>query len=162
MLRGQTDKVTMREITLLSQIRHPNIVSIMALGESDQQLQIIMEYFASFCLYSILFDKTISEQFTLDQDNMKSIAHQNSMALTYLHLHSPQIIHRDVKPSNVLVNRNFLVKLCDLGLGKCEMLQNSLVSTIKGGMCGTHMYMAPEIFLQRKGATAACDVSSFG
>ncbi|XP_014206660.1 probable serine/threonine-protein kinase PBL1 [Copidosoma floridanum] len=162
MIKGTDNKVALREITLLGQIRHPNIVFIMAVGESDQQFQIITEYFPSLSLHSMLFDKDVSIKFPLDLPNKKSIAHQVGLALSFLHESSPTILHRDVKPSNILVNRHCVVKLCNLGLGKCEILQNSLASTMRGGMCGTYMYMSPEIFLRREEATAASDVWSYG
>ncbi|OXU21531.1 hypothetical protein TSAR_013811 [Trichomalopsis sarcophagae] len=81
-------------------------------------------------------------------------------ALSYLHLQPVPIIHRNIKPNNVLVNENLLVKICDLGLANSKAIDESLQST-RNSIQGTYLFMEPEILMGREKATTQSDVWSF-
>lgn len=75
----------------------------------------------------------------LPEEEVGSIAKQLVRALFYLHSH--RIIHRDMKPQNVLIGANRVVKLCDFGFARLMSTNTVLVTSIKG----TPLYMAPEL-----------------
>ena len=76
---------------------------------------------------------------SLPEDVVRSIARQLVRALHYLHTN--RIIHRDMKPQNILVSANGAVKLCDFGFARAMSSSTLVVTSIKG----TPLYMAPEL-----------------
>jgi serine/threonine protein kinase len=76
---------------------------------------------------------------SLPEDVVRSIARQLVRALHYLHSH--RIIHRDMKPQNILISANGAVKLCDFGFARAMSSSTLVVTSIKG----TPLYMAPEL-----------------
>ena len=97
-----------------------------------------------------LFD--ILGEGTLDEDAVKDIAKQLIHALSYLH--SSNVIHRDLKPQNILIASGGRIKICDFGFARTLSSQSMLMTSIKG----TPLYMAPEL-VQEQPYTYA--VSSF-
>jgi serine/threonine protein kinase len=71
-------------------------------------------------------------------------------------LHERGIMHRDLKPQNILVNKDNICKLCDFGLAKV------INETLTLGVIGTWQYMAPEIMNETEAYNEKCDVYSFG
>lgn len=137
----------MKEIKLLEKLRHPNVIGIMAVSSTITQYHIVMEYFVSYSLHDVIFEPKVREKVPLSDSKKNNIAYQLCCAIAYLHLQKSPIIHRDIKPANVLVNAQYITKLCDLVLGKCNDLDATLKSTMKGRFCGTMVFMAPEVFL---------------
>lgn len=122
---------------------------------------IITEYVAGQNLEELIF----SIQFHKVEIKTKIfVAQQVVDAVSYLHEQSPQIIHQDIKPANVLtstVNDSLTAKLCDLGLARIRSADlTSKTSLVPAA--GTPEYMAPEVFLIRGKATSATDVWSVG
>jgi fused len=76
---------------------------------------------------------------SLPEIEIQRIAKQMVNALDYLH--SQRIIHRDIKPQNILIAGNGRVKLCDFGFARCMSLNTIVLTSIKG----TPLYMAPEL-----------------
>ncbi|XP_043463843.1 putative mitogen-activated protein kinase kinase kinase 7-like [Leptopilina heterotoma] len=153
-------KYLLREIALLDKIRHPNIISVMAVCSTDTKCHIIMEFFKSHSLQDIIFNKDKGINFIMDLTMKRKIALQLSYAVAYLHLQPQPIIHRDIKPANILINEHSLTKLCDLGLGKSNSFCDSLDSTYHGRWRGTLPYMAPEILLDNENANESSDIWS--
>lgn len=141
----------LKEIQLLEKLRHPNIICIMAVSSTITQYHIVMEYFVSYSLHNVIFGPKVHEKVPLSDSKKNYITFQLCCAIAYLHLQKSSIIYRDIKPGNVLVNAQYITKLCDFGLGKCNDLESSLQSMMKGRFCGTMMFMSPEVFftLQR-------------
>lgn len=75
----------------------------------------------------------------LPAETVRSIARQLVQALNYLHTN--RIIHRDMKPQNILIGANGCVKLCDFGFARCMSRNTMVLTSIKG----TPLYMAPEL-----------------
>ena len=158
--KGKRENTIFKEIKLLEKLRHPNIITIMAVSSTRSQIYIVMEFFASYSLQEVIFNPVIKNKLLLNDLKKNKIAYELCCAIAYLHLQKIPVIHRDIKPVNILVNSQCVTKLCDLGLGKCYNLNGSLQSTIQGRFCGTMLYMAPEVFLGSKEATVNCDIWS--
>lgn len=118
-----------------------------------------MEYFESCSLNKIMHDENINENYNHCENSMNKIAPQLCCAVCYLHNQPIPIIHRDIKPLNILVNKQYSVKLCDLGLGTSSLVDLNLQST-KGRICGTYLYMPLEILLHGEKATERTDIWS--
>ena len=107
-----------REVDIIRQLRHPNIIQFVEVFENIDQLMIVMEYFPG----KELFDVILARKYYSEED-AKPIFAQVARALHYLHCLN--IIHRDVKPENILVSDSvdprtgqYAVKILDFGLSK--------------------------------------------
>lgn len=113
------------EFNTMTHVRHPNVVQL--LGYVKEPFMIVMEYLPGGSLKSLNIEQAL--------DILK--------ALYYLHERRPtQIIHRDVKPSNIVLTKSGRPKLVDFGLSKCKDLEN-YENTI--GSVGTKHFRAPEV-----------------
>ncbi len=121
-------------------LRHPNIVTVYDFGDEEGLPYIVMEFLDGEPL-----DKIIRLQEPPHLGARLDIIEQVCSALAYAHLQG--IIHRDVKPANVIVQRDGLVKLLDFGIARTGQQQGALVDramTRTGTLVGTPAYMAPE------------------
>ncbi|XP_041944371.1 serine/threonine-protein kinase Nek4 isoform X2 [Alosa sapidissima] len=127
-----------QEAQLLSQLRHPNIVTYRESWEGDDcQLYIVMGYCEGGDLYhrlkqqkgELLPERQVVEWFV-----------QIAMALQYLH--EKRILHRDLKTQNIFLTKTNIIKVGDLGIAKVLENQNDMASTL----IGTPYYMSPELF----------------
>jgi len=140
-----------QEAQSASGLDHPNICTIYDIGETpDGELYIAMAYYDGETLkYSLEGDR-------MSIDEATSIARQIARALE--RAHEAGIVHRDVKPANIMLTRRGEIKLLDFGLAK---LVGGVDMTKMGSTVGTAAYMSPE---QMKGEaiTSAADVWSLG
>jgi serine/threonine-protein kinase len=117
-------------------LNHPNIVQAVDVGEAGGYHYFVMEYVEGKTIYDDLAaGKIFSENESLD------IIIQVARALT--HAHSCGLIHRDVKPKNIMINTAGVVKLADMGLAR-ETTDIEAAKTEKGKAYGTPYYIAPE------------------
>ncbi|KAJ8685925.1 hypothetical protein QAD02_021718 [Eretmocerus hayati] len=108
-----------------------------------------MEYFDSKSLHDIIFVEDIRNNYALTDDEKLMILEQAATAFTYIH--DQEILHRDIKPGNISVNKNCLhVKICDLGLASSKSIDKDLMSTRDDRLRGTYFFMAPGIYLTEK------------
>ena len=107
---------------------------------------IIMEHFESSNLRRILINGKLNSKCRLSEEQKLKIL-QLCKAVSFLHEVSPPILHKDIKPENILVNEHAVTKLCDLGLSKSDNLPPELMTTIGNNCQGTYHYMAPEILM---------------
>jgi fused len=126
--------VLRREVDILRQLDHPNIIMLLDFFETPRDVVLVTE-FAHGELLQILRDDGM-----LPHSVVRSIARQLASALRYLHTH--KIMHRDLKPQNVLVGSGGIVKLCDFGFARELAASGDMMASIKG----TPLYIAPEVF----------------
>nr|XP_043607157.1 serine/threonine-protein kinase TIO [Erigeron canadensis] len=122
-----------QEIEILRKLKHENIIQMLDSFESPQEFCVVTE-FAQGELFEILEDDKC-----LPEEEVQKIAKQLVRALHYLH--SNRIIHRDMKPQNILICAGGVVKLCDFGFARAMSTNTVVLRSIKG----TPLYMAPEL-----------------
>jgi eukaryotic-like serine/threonine-protein kinase len=136
----------LREAKLGASLNHPNLVSVYDTLTDDEAVLIVMEYVEGETLREVLKRGPLSEERALGV--VRDVAH----ALD--HAHSEGVVHRDVKPANILLRKDGVVKLVDLGIAKAADVTNL---TASGMVLGTASYMAPEQ-LDGKEARPVADV----
>ncbi|WP_410511596.1 Stk1 family PASTA domain-containing Ser/Thr kinase [Paenibacillus sp. BR2-3] len=123
-----------REAQSAASLSHPNVVSIYDVGQEDEIHYIVMEYVEGKNLNEI-----IKERAPLQVDESVRIASQICDALD--HAHQNQIIHRDIKPHNIMIGRNGRVKVTDFGIARAV---TSTTITQTGSVVGSVHYFSPE------------------
>src|SRR5450755_2893241 len=125
----------LKESKLAGRLQHPNVVTIYEAGEDNGVFYIAMEYVDGDALTRFLGSR---ETLTL-RDRVEVV---REVALALQHAHSRGVLHRDVKPGNILLTRDKRVKVADFGIGK--LLSGSGDMTRTGQMIGSPAYMSPE------------------
>jgi len=143
----------MREAQAVAKLNHPNIVSIHDIGKEDEKQFFVLEFVDGMSLRDLI--ATYPEG-KCDIQTVLRTSIDVCGALQYAH--SQGILHRDVKPENILITQECAAKLMDFSLAK--MLGEPSI-TQEGIIVGTVAYVAPEIALG-KGADARSDLYSFG
>ncbi|NXH26746.1 STK36 kinase, partial [Myiagra hebetior] len=126
-----------REIEIVRDLHHPNIIQMLDSFETAKEVVVVTDY-AEGELFQILEDDG-----SLPEDQVQTIAAQLISALYYLHSH--RILHRDMKPQNILLGKDGVVKLCDFGFARAMSIHTMVLTSIKG----TPLYMSPELVEER-------------
>ncbi|MGC9358654.1 MAG: protein kinase domain-containing protein, partial [Anaerolineae bacterium] len=145
-----------REARAVAALRHPNIVQIFDFGRYEGGHYMVMEYVEGTDLRAEM-DRRWQEGRAFTPEEIMSLAEQVASALDYAH--SEGVIHRDVKPSNVLLNTRGDAILGDFGLA---MLRDRLSQATLGHAFGTPEYVAPEQAMDSRAATPQSDIYSLG
>jgi len=141
-----------KETLLLSQLRHSNIVLLMAISTDYPQLALITELMTKGDLYDLLHGKD-SVPWLL----RIRIAEDVARAMNYLHSMQPPIVHRDLKSRNILLDERYNAKLADFGATRVR--ENTIIETSTS--LGTPAYMAPEC-LRGESFDEKSDIYSYG
>src|SRR5438309_8757728 len=141
-----------REARSVAQLQHPNIVTVIDRGEQDGRQYIVFEYVDGENLKELVVRKG-----RLEVHEALEIAIEVARALGFAHQHG--LVHRDVKPQNVLLNGDGRAKVTDFGIARSLDVEQGVTQT--GTVLGTSNYIAPE---QASGqhVTPATDVYSLG
>jgi eukaryotic-like serine/threonine-protein kinase len=123
-----------REAIAAAKLTHPNVVSLYDTGTDGDFVFLVMEFIDGSTLKDV-----IREQGALDIARAASIGEQVARALDYAH--SRGLVHRDVKPANILIGSDGAVKVADFGIAKADQ-HDDLTKT--GMVLGTAAYVAPE------------------
>ena len=126
-----------REMEIMYQIHHPNVVKLFGHFEDNTFCYFVMEYIPNGDLYSLVPKNGIRK---INNQTVASLIKDVISALYYLHHMSPPIIHRDIKPENILIDEKMRAKLSDFGWS--NYLKGNYKRTT---ICGTPIYLAPEI-----------------
>lgn len=142
-----------KEVAILKQLRHPNILQFMGACMQPPHLCIVSEFEPNGSLFQLLHRS--NRPISLAQKIQ--IALDTAIGMNYLHTCKPPIIHGDLKSANLLLNHDFRVKVCDFGLSRVKLSSKMSV----GSKLGTPEWTAPEA-LQSSVSNEASDVYSFG
>lgn len=155
----QGNREFVNEIGMISALQHPNLVKLYGCCVEGNQLLLIYEYMENNCASRALFGKDLKWKIMLDWPTRRKICLGVAKGLAYLHEESRlKIIHRDIKTSNILLDKQLNAKISDFGLAKLHEDDCTHISTRIAGTIG---YMAPE-YAMRGYLTAKADVYSFG
>ncbi|EGG15355.1 LISK family protein kinase [Cavenderia fasciculata] len=132
----ETNQMIERELKILKEVRHPNIVQFLGATSHNNEIYIITEFMEN----GDLFDALIFGDTPLNWKKKLGIALDVAQACTYLQARG--ILHRDLKSQNILLSSNTKAKLCDLGLARAFDANNKRLTFV-----GSDRWMAPEIFM---------------
>lgn len=143
--------ITLREICFLKTLRHPNIVNLISVVLSDKHIDLVFELLCGdLQRYSEEYASGIPESI------IKKFLSQLLIGIHFCH--SNRVIHRDLKPQNLLIDQNLNLKIADFGLARCFQIPfkpyTQCVQTL--------WYRAPEVLLGGVTYTTAIDVWSIG
>ncbi|KAL0709381.1 hypothetical protein Bca4012_016359 [Brassica carinata] len=141
------------EIEIMLRLRHPNVVLFMGAVTRPPNFSILTEFLPRGSLYRLLH----RPNHQLDEKRRMRMALDVAKGMNYLHTSHPTVVHRDLKSPNLLVDKNWVVKVCDFGLSR--MKHHTYLSS--KSTAGTPEWMAPEV-LRNEPANEKCDVYSFG
>ncbi|CAN1314129.1 LRR receptor-like serine/threonine-protein kinase RPK2 [Linum perenne] len=144
------------EIKALGRVRHPNLVTLVGYHASEAEMFLIYNYLPGGNLEAFIRGRSAA---TVQWKILHKIALDIARALTYLHDQcAPRILHRDVKPSNILLDDGFNAYLSDFGLARLLGTSETHATT---GVAGTFGYVAPEYAMTCRVSEKA-DVYSYG
>ncbi|KAK7378753.1 hypothetical protein VNO80_04200 [Phaseolus coccineus] len=152
---GERFQEFLREVAIMKNLRHPNIVLLMGAVTKPPNLSIVTEYLSRGSLFRLLHKPGATEM--LDERRRISMAYDVAKGMNYLHKRNPPIVHRDLKSPNLLVDKKYTVKVSDFGLSRLKA--NTFLSSKSAA--GTPEWMAPEV-LRDEPSNEKSDVYSFG
>jgi eukaryotic-like serine/threonine-protein kinase len=141
----------LREARLAAGLSHPNIVAVFDVGEEDGVPYIVMEYVPGQTLADLM-----ESTGPMDSDRAVDLVLQACAGLE--HAHSAGLVHRDIKPQNLLVRDDDTLKIVDFGIARPV---DGTQLTLAGTILGTAAYLSPEQALGER-VTAAADIYSLG
>ncbi|XVF40258.1 hypothetical protein PTKIN_Ptkin01aG0097700 [Pterospermum kingtungense] len=154
----QGDREFLNKLAVIAGLQHPNLVRLYGCCIEGNQLLLVYEYLENNSLSRALFGPKES-RLKLDWPTRQKICLGIANGLAFLHEESSlKIVHRDIKTTNVLLDRDLNAKISDFGLAKFDEEENTHISTRVAGTIG---YMAPEYALWGY-LTHKADVYSFG
>nr|VDD36509.1 unnamed protein product [Brassica oleracea] len=152
----QGNKEFVNEIGMIACLQHPNLVKLYGCCCENNQLLLVYEYLENNCLADALFGRS---GLKLEWGTRQKICLGIARGLAFLHEDSAvKIIHRDIKGTNVLLDKDLNSKISDFGLARLHEDEKSHITTKVAGTIG---YMAPE-YVMRGHLTEKADVYSFG
>ncbi|XP_060194548.1 probable leucine-rich repeat receptor-like serine/threonine-protein kinase At3g14840 isoform X2 [Lycium barbarum] len=154
----QGNREFVNEIGMISGLQHPNLVKLYGCCAEGNQLLLVYEYLENNCLARALFGPE-EHRLKIDWPTRQKICIGIAKSLAFLHEESSlKVVHRDIKATNVLLDKKLNPKISDFGLAKLDDEETTHISTRVAGTIG---YMAPEYALWGY-LTYKADVYSFG
>ncbi|XP_031494390.1 serine/threonine-protein kinase CTR1-like isoform X1 [Nymphaea colorata] len=141
------------EISLLSRLRHPNVILFLGACTKPPHLSMVTEYMEMGSLYYLIHMSGQKKKLSWRR-RLKML---RDICRGLMYIHRMKIVHRDLKSANCLVNKHWTVKICDLGLSR--MMVDAPMRD--SSSAGTPEWMAPEL-IRNEPFTEKCDIFSFG
>ncbi|XP_073150820.1 serine/threonine-protein kinase EDR1-like isoform X2 [Henckelia pumila] len=141
------------EISILSRLRHPNVILFLGACTKPPQLSMVTEYMEMGSLYYLIHLSGQKKKLSW----RRRIKMLRDICRGMMCIHRMKIIHRDLKSANCLVNKHWTVKICDFGLSKI-MIDAPMKDS---SSAGTPEWMAPEL-IRNEPFTEKCDIFSLG
>eukprot|EP01127_Copromyxa_protea_P021033 TRINITY_DN7130_c0_g1_i1.p1 TRINITY_DN7130_c0_g1~~TRINITY_DN7130_c0_g1_i1.p1 ORF type:complete len:469 (-),score=68.87 TRINITY_DN7130_c0_g1_i1:86-1492(-) len=150
---AEDQEAFMTEVQTMGSFSHPNICLFMGACVEGEPF-IVQEYMPNGDVERLLHDKNVELSLCRRMVMAKDVA----LGMNWLHCNNPIFIHRDLKSSNLLLDENFRVKVCDFGFSQSKEHGQMLTDS---GLKGTPLWMAPEV-MRSKAFNEKVDVYSFG
>ncbi|XP_071961963.1 cyclin-dependent kinase-like 1 [Antedon mediterranea] len=128
-------KIALREVRMLKQLKHENLVNLLEVFKRKRKLHLVFEY----CEHTVLNELEAHPNGVPEESYMK-IIYQTLKAVNFCHTHN--CIHRDVKPENILLTKDGIVKLCDFGFARILNPGDEYTDYV-----ATRWYRAPELLV---------------
>ncbi|KAL6629406.1 hypothetical protein ACP70R_029171 [Stipagrostis hirtigluma subsp. patula] len=141
------------EISILSRLRHPNVILFLGACMKPPHLSLVTEYMEMSSLYNLIHSR--AQRTKLHWRRRLKMLRDICRGL--MCMHRLKIVHRDLKSANCLVNKHWTVKICDFGLSR--VMSDSAMND--NSSAGTPEWMAPEL-IRNEPFTEKCDIFSFG
>ncbi|XP_024185125.1 serine/threonine-protein kinase EDR1 isoform X6 [Rosa chinensis] len=141
------------EISILSRIRHPNVILFLGACTKPPRLSMVTEYMEMGSLYYLIHISGQKKKLSW----RRKLKMLRDICRGLMCIHRMKIVHRDLKSANCLVNKHWAVKICDFGLSRMMTEANMKDSS----SAGTPEWMAPEL-IRNEPFTEKCDIFSFG
>ena len=154
-LKGDVSDIICREVSILKELDHPNIIKYYSSFCQGEYLYIVMELIEGMTLADYVVSMSEKRQ-KLKEEEVWDIFIQLCEALRYLHVER-HVVHRDIAPTNVMISKKGVVKLADFGLAKDWGQQSGMLRSF----VGTVVYSCPEI-VQNMPYTNKADIWSLG
>ena len=134
-IKSKQEQHILNELDILEEISHPSIISCVGFTQDEKYLYLAFEFVPGGDLFNLL---KIENNFLID----KAQFYAGQIVFVFEYLHSKNIVYRNLKPENILINKNGYIKIADFQFAK-------VVTDRTYTMCGTPGYLAPEIILNR-------------
>jgi cyclin-dependent kinase-like len=146
----QVRKTSLREVRVLKQLRHDNIISLLEVFRRKGKLYLVFEY----------VERTILEVLEgrpngLDENDVRRYTYQLLRGVEYCHAHN--VMHRDIKPENILISKNGTLKLCDFGFARTLSVGGKYTDYV-----ATRWYRGPELLVGDVEYTKGVDIWAVG
>eukprot|EP00042_Codosiga_hollandica_P049581 m.577850 g.577850 ORF g.577850 m.577850 type:complete len:509 (-) comp57916_c0_seq22:878-2404(-) len=148
---AQIRKIALREVRMLKHLKHGNLVNLIEVFRRKRKLHLVFEY-----IEGTLLDELDSHPNGLPEDLIKPIFLQLLKAVEYCHANN--IIHRDVKPENILVSKQGVVKLCDFGFARSLSGAGAMYTDY----VATRWYRSPELLVGDPNYSMPVDLWALG
>uniref|UniRef100_A0A0D9RIX0 cyclin-dependent kinase n=1 Tax=Chlorocebus sabaeus TaxID=60711 RepID=A0A0D9RIX0_CHLSB len=129
-------KIALREIRMLKQLKHPNLVNLIEVFRRKRKMHLVFEY----CDHTLLNELERNPNGVAD-GVIKSVLWQTLQALNFCHTHN--CVHRDVKPENILITKQGIIKICDFGFARILSIPGDTYTDY----VATRWYRAPELLV---------------
>ena len=134
-VKNKQEQHILNELDILETISHPSIISCTGFTQDEKYLYLAFEFIQGGDLFNLL---KVENCFSID----KAQFYAGQIVFVFEYLHSKNIVYRNLKPENILINKNGYIKIADFQFAK-------VVTDRTYTMCGTPGYLAPEIILNK-------------
>ncbi len=145
----------LREARTAAKLDHPNLVRAFDFDQDGEVIFLVMEF-----VDGVSFHDLVARAGPLGPDRVGHYLHQAAAGLGYLHAYG--LVHRDIKPANILVDRQGVVKILDLGLVRSEVDQDNLTRGEGVKILGTADFLAPEQAIDCSKVDVRADIYGLG